>query len=316
MNNSTNNNIKISGSIGLKTLYNSTLTKKIFIFYDDHSNNTYCRKNKSSVFISELFDLISDKDVALILEEPFMDPDSKIKILWKDSEHLMLFRKFYSKLIDKCSKKKICKVFPFDIRLSIFDVSPDEIIFNLDKPIPEYNIKLVTYFQNILYLFELNDFNPNSKSIICFIKKVFDIYKNSKMYKYLKKRIVELNDKYNIYSNENTIYDLIKKYNDSSNFIYEEGFPYVNNHNKNFIDQLDKIASGIIEFYSLILTLLLPNKNIVIYAGYYHSNNLAHILQKYYRFEEEYSSGITEKINNKSQIESCIKVDVKNMTFL
>ena len=53
-------------------------------------------KTKSSKFISELFSSIIDKDIALILEEPFMESDSKIKILWKDSEHLLLFRKFYA----------------------------------------------------------------------------------------------------------------------------------------------------------------------------------------------------------------------------
>lgn len=309
--------VKISGCIGMKVLHNSTLNKKIFIFFDDHSNTKYCDK-KSSVFISELFQTISNEDVALILEEPFMESNSKIKILWKESEHLLLFRKFYSKLINKCSKKKICKIFPFDIRLSIFDISPDEIIFNLDKPDPEYNIKLNIYFQNIFYLFDLNDFQPSSTSLICFIKKVFNIYKTSKMYKNLKKRIIDFNNKYNIETNKDTIYDLIKKYNYSSNFIYEEGFPYINNHNENFIDQLDKIASGIIELYSLILILLLPNKNMVLYAGYYHSNNLAYIFETYYSFKEEFSSGIIDNIHDKtqSQIKSCIKINATELKFL
>jgi hypothetical protein len=309
--------VKISGCIGMKVLHNSTLNKKIFIFYDDHSNTKYCEK-KSSVFISELFQTISNQDVALILEEPFMESNSKIKILWKESEHLLLFRKFYSKLINKCSKKKICKIFPFDIRLSIFDISPDEIIFNLDNPEPGYNIKLNTYFQNIFYLFDLNDYQPNPSSLICFIKKVFNIYKTSKMYKNLKKRIIDFNNKYNIETSKETIYDLINKYNSSSNFIYEEGFPYINNHNENFIDQLDKIASGIIELYSLILILLLPNKNMILYAGYYHSNNLAYIFEKYYSFKEEFSSGIIDNIDDKtqSQIKSCIKINADEMKFL
>ena len=311
------NIVKISGCIGMKVLYNSTLNKKIFIFFDDHSNTKYCNK-KSSVFISELFQTISNQDIALILEEPFMESNSKIKILWKESEHLLLFRKFYSKLINKCSKKKICKIFPFDIRLSIFDISPDEIIFNLDKPVLEYKIKLNTYFQNIFYLFDLNNYEPNPSSLICFIKKVFNIYKKSKMYTQLKKRIIDFNNKYDINTTDNTIYDLIKKYNNSSNFIYEEGFPYINNHNDNFIDQLDKIASGIIELYSLILILLLPNKNMVLYAGYYHSNNLAHIFEKYYSFKEEFSSGIIDSIDdkNQSQIESCIKINATELKFL
>ncbi len=138
------------------------------------------------------------------------------------------------------------------------------------------------------------------------------------MYTHLKKRIIDFNNKYDINTTDKTIYDLIKKYNNSSNFIYEEGFPYINNHNENFIDQLDKIASGIIELYSLILILLLPNKNMVLYAGYYHSNNLAHIFEKYYSFKEEFSSGIIDSIDdkNQSQIESCIKINATELKFL
>jgi hypothetical protein len=316
------NIIKISGTIGIKILYNAKLNKKIFIFYDDHSNTKYCihskNKQKSKLFISDFLNKVSNEDIAMILEEPFMEPDSKIKILWDDSEHLFLFRKFYTKLINKCSKEKICKIFPFDIRLLIFDVSPDEIIFNLNKPHTEYNIKLKSYFENIFYLFDLNDIKPTQQTIIHFIKKVFDVYKKSKFYKFLKKRIINFSDKYKIMSSDKSIYDLIKEHHNKSNFIYEEGFPYINNHNDNFIDQLDKIASGIMEFYSLILILLLPNKNIVLYAGYYHSNNLSHILNKYYNFEEEYSSGITDDINtiNESHIENCVNIEKSSLIFI
>ena len=36
---------------------------------------------------------------------------------------------------------------------------------------------------------------PKQDSIICFIKKVFDIYKKSNIYKSLKKRIIDFNEK-------------------------------------------------------------------------------------------------------------------------
>lgn len=315
------NIIKISGTIGIKILYNTELNKKIFIFYDDHSNTKYCvhskNKQQSKIFISEFLNKISNKDIAMILEEPFMDADAKIKILWDDSKHLFLFRKFYTKLINKCSNEKICKIFPFDIRLSIFDVSPDEIIFNLDKK-TDYNINLKTYFENIFYLFDLSDNKPEQQTTIHFIKKVFSIYKKSKFYKFLKKRIINFSDKYKLKTSDKTIYELIKEHHNNSNFIYEEGFPYVNNHNDNFIDQLDKIASGIMEFYSLILILLLPNKNIVLYAGYFHSNNLAHILSKYYNFEEEYTTGITDDIEleNPTNIKNCINIEKSSLNFI
>jgi hypothetical protein len=318
------NEFKISGAIGFKVLYNSIINKKIFIFYDDHSNTKYCKfnnfKSKTNLFISELFNEIIDKDVAMILEEPFVESNSKIKILWENSQHLMLFRKFYTKLMNKCSNKKICKLFPVDIRLSIFDVSPDEIIFNLNEPDSEYNIKLNRYFENIYYLFDLkktnSDFKPNTVCI--FIKKVFDVYKKSDFYKFLKKRIIDFTEKYKINSSNDTIYDTIKSNSKLSNFIYEEGYPYVSTHNNNFIDEIDKISSGIMELYSTILILLLANKNIIYFAGYYHSNNIAYILKTYYNFEEEYSSGITSRVEkmNPKLIDNCIKIKKKYFNLI
>jgi hypothetical protein len=313
-------NIKISGAIGIKIIYNSKLNKKIFIFYDDHSNAKYCKSTKSiksesktNLFISELFDNISNQDVAMILEEPFIEPDSKIKILWEDSEHLLLFRKFYTKLINKCSKTKICKLFPIDIRLSIFEISPDEIIFNIDDPKPDYHIKLNKYFENIKYLFNLNEIEDGLgiDSIIIFVKKVFNIYVKNDYYINLKTQIIQFIEKYQINSSDKTIYEMIKINSTLSNFVYEEGFPYVSNHTQNFIDDLDKISSAIMELYSLILMLLLPNNNIIYFAGYYHSNNMAFILQKYYNFKFVFAFGNTDNIEkqNPKEINNCIEIN-------
>jgi len=314
--------IKISGAIGIKILYNHKINKKIFIFYDDHSNTKYCKfdnfKSKTNLFISELFNEIINKDVAMVLEEPFIESDSKIKILWENSDHLILFRKFYTKLMNKCSNKKICKLFPVDIRLSIFDISPDEIIFNLTEPRSEYNIKLNKYFENIHYLFDLNKQTVQPNSICIFIKKVFNVYNKSDFYKFLKKRIITFTEKYNINSSDDTIYDAIKQNSHLSNFVYEEGYPFISNHNDNFIDETDKISSAVMELYSLILTLLLPNKNIIFFAGYYHSNNIAHILQNYYDFNLEYVSGNTEQIEKKKAnvINNCIKINKKYFNLI
>jgi hypothetical protein len=313
------NELKISGTIGIKILYNKKINKKIFIFYDDHSNKKYCKPNNdnNNLFISELFDEIKNKDIAMILEEPFIEnnTDTKIKILWEDTTHLMLFRKFYTKLMEKCSNKKICKIFPVDIRLSIFDISPDEIILNISKSDLKYNIKVEKYFENIYYLFDLENVEIKSNSICIFLKKVFNVYKNSDYYKQLKKRIIDFIQKYNLKTCNETIFNLIKKNMDSSNFIYEEGFPFVNTHN-NFIDDIDKISSGIMELYSIILIILLPNKNIIYYAGYYHSNNIAYLLQTYYDFGFEYSFGATDNIENKNKISNCIIINKNKLKLI
>jgi len=311
--------IKISGIIGLSILYNKKFDKKIFIFYDDHSNNKYCvDKSNTNLFISDLLDNIQNEDIGMILEEPFIETDSKIKILWEDSNHLILFRKFYKKLMNKCSNKKICKLFPIDIRLSIFEISPDEIILNLSNHKNEYNIPVNKYFENIHYLFDIKNKYIKSNSVCVFIKKVLNIYKTSEFYIYLKDKILNFTKKYKLDISEDTIYNLIKENNKSSNFIYEQGFPFYSNMNNNFIDEMDKITSSIMELYTIILLLLLPNKNIIFYGGYYHSNNITYILQKKYNFNLEYNIGNTENIEKKNlkEIISCIKIEKKHLNFL
>jgi hypothetical protein len=219
------NYIYISGSIGIKIIENKILNKKIFIFYDDHSNNIYCNKiNKTNsltnynIFISELFDLLinNTNNISLILEEPFINKNDKIKILWEDSKHLLLFRKFYGKLINKCSMYKICNTFPADIRLALFDISPDEIMMNISKLDTTYMIPIITYMKNLFYLFDLTDkFNIVNKidhsSIIYFIKKVFNAYNNSDYYLKLKKHIEKFIEKFVIPNKNLTILELFKK---------------------------------------------------------------------------------------------------------
>ena len=135
-----NEKITISGTIGLKILENKKLNKKVFIFFDDHSNNSYCEDtiitgSSTHKFISDLFDtFIKDQqqNITLILEEPFVDKDEQFKVLWENSKHLILFRKYYGKLMSKCSKESICQMFPIDIRIPLFDLTPDQIIFNTE----------------------------------------------------------------------------------------------------------------------------------------------------------------------------------------
>ena len=330
MDNNTNNKyLHISGTIGFKILQNDKINKKIFIFFDDHNNNKYCN-NKSAntnnqIFISDLFNSLITNDsnnLAMILEEPFIDPKTKIKILWENTKHLTLFRKFYSKLLDKCSKTSICKIFPADVRMSLFDVSIDEIIFNIDNKSLDYDISLELAFDKFCYLFDINyksnsdsESELDSDSILFFIKRVLDVWSTSNYYQVLKKTFVKFYNEFVIPNKNLTIYEMIKKNLPFTNFKYEQGFPFINNlndkSNNNFLDQIDKISSGIMELYTMILLLLLPNNNIIIYAGYYHSNNLAFILEKYYDFNVRYDIAHTNNIDkvNKDNIPSCCIID-------
>jgi hypothetical protein len=205
--------------------------------------------------------------------------------------------------------------------LAIFDISPDEIIFGIDDLDKEesYQIPANIYFDYIKFLFNLpnlsndsnNNSNPNNNSIIKFIKKVFGIYEKTPYYKNLKDKINKFFTHFNIGQTNKTIGQLIKENISKSNFKYQQGYPFTttNNNSYNFIDELDKISSSIMELYSLILILLLDNPNVIYYAGYYHSNNIAYILQKYYGFVQLYSKGKTDDLHDPDNISSCIIVN-------
>ena len=335
--NNLNNTITISGTIGLKILEN--IDKKVFIFYDDHSNNSYCenplnKTNKTHKFISELFDGFIDKSnqITLILEEPFIDNNETFKVLWQNSKHLLLFRKYYAQLMNKCSKESICKMFPIDIRIPLFDISPDQIIFDLAKPNIKYQIQLEKYFNKISYLFDLdlvNELNLNkinleeiNTSIIVFIKKILNTYTKSSFYKKLKLNIIDFYKKFIIKNKNMTIYQMILNASKqvTTNFSnYQVGYPFNSNSHENFIDQITKISSGIMELYMIIIMLYSSKKNIMVYAGFYHSNNIAYILENIYKFNPIYQSGFTDNVETDyvhGKDNNCIQVDARQFNFI
>ena len=318
--------IKISGSIGMVQLKNNDYNKNIYIFYDDHSNKKYCSSNDST-FLFDLFENVikNNSDHIILLEEPFVNNYSKIKFLWNDTPHIVKFRKFYKKIIKKCSDTKKCYVFPVDIRLIICDVSIDELIVNCDNNYywNDYDISTFEYFKYILYLFDYIDKfdnllnNINDDNIIFFIKKVFDIFNSTEYYNKLKEQFNILYKNYIEPNKTNKIHDFICKYK-NGNYIFFIGYPYENSKNKNFtdydfVDQYDKFINGIMEFYTFILATGFSSKNILIYAGYYHSSNLSYILQKYCNYTQIYTVGNTTNIENipEKNILNCLHIDKK-----
>ena len=306
--------LKISGSIGMVKLIKNT--KNIFIFYDDHSNINYC-KNRDSVFLFEIFENIIDNnsDYIILLEEPFVDNYSNIKFLWNETPHIIKFRNFYKKILKKCSLTKICKVFPTDIRLIICDVSIDELLSNLNNSeyFNNYKVSTLEYFKYILYLFDYIELNEsifvNYDKNIIFIKKIFKLFYDTEYYKKLKEKCDMIYNKFiEPYKNTN-IKDFLNIYK-IYNYSLFSGYPFVNLNENDFIDQYDKFLNGIMEFYIFILIIALTNKNIIIYAGYYHSNNLTYILEKYYSYKKIYKIGNTENIEKKNEnlISNCLYV--------
>jgi hypothetical protein len=318
-NNIINNNdiIKISGTIGMVKLVSND--KNVFMFYDDHSNTTYCN-NSDSIFLYEVFDNIvnNNGDYIILLEEPFVKNYSNIKFLWNETPHIIKFRNFYKKIIQQCSDTKKCNVFPIDIRLIICDVSIDELMSNLDHDeyFKNYKISVYEYFKQLLYLFDYIEWDDkiffNTDTNIKFIKKVFNKFLYDNYYLKLKSEFNKLYDKY-IEPNESIDINIFLKENKDVLYIYSSGYPFENLNKTGFLDQYDKLMNGIMELYTYILITKLEFQNIIVYCGYYHSNNLTHILKKYFNFKEIYSTGNTTDIEKKDEknINNCLYIDKK-----
>ena len=308
--------IKVSGSIGMVKLVGNN--KNIFIFYDDHSNTTYC--DNSNVFLHNIFDSMIkiDSNYIILLEEPFVKNYSNIKFLWNETPHIIKFRNFYKKIIKQCDDTKICNVFPIDIRLIICDVSIDELVLNINSNeyFNNYNISVFEYFKHLLYLFNYIEWDDklfeSSDSNLKFVKKVFSKYILDQYYINLK---FQFDNFFNLFIKPNInmkIKDFIIKYN-SNEWQFFTGYPFENNKENIFIDQYDKLVNGVMELYTYILASGMTNENVIIYCGYYHSNNLAYIFKKYYNYKNEYEIGITQNVEKKEnkQINNCLHIDKK-----
>jgi hypothetical protein len=312
--------INIAGVIGLTVLLNEKTNNKVFLFYDDHENMNYCPNSQH--FINELLESLigNSNEYMLILEEPFVENYDKIQVLWDNVTHLCLFRDFYSKIIKKCSKDSICNGFPVDIRLVLIDISP-----YLDD-YSNVNITLPDYFKKISYLFDVTS-GPSvcvggmhgtvgavgipgmpgmvsNIGILTFLKKVFSSYTHTFHYKQLKKKVDAFYQEFIKDNMHSRLCDL----SDNREMNYVCKYPFTEDAINNFFDEMDKLLSAIMEFYMIILINIFKNKKKIVYAGYYHCNNLKHILLSYYGYKEIYNTGITEQIETSDNVKSCISV--------
>jgi len=316
--------------MGLIILENKSYNNKVYLFLDDHSNTNYCGKNE--IFISELFEHIehiekyNSDTVLFLLEEPLINSKSNIMSMWNDSIHIVKFKNYYYKFLSKCSNTKVCNVFPIDIRLCIFDISLDEFIEkikddNYFNSINYNRYDTYYYFRNLLYIFDLineYDFNKlielsysKNENIhnVKFVKKVFDVFKNSDYYMKLKSKI-ELLTKLYITPNRNIPIQKFLSNNMSFNYDFVEGYPFVENNNTNFIDMVDKILNSLLEFYTIILTNYMNYKVVIINTGFFHGLTIQNILKNIYNYNIIYKKGLTEfKDINKQEYKNCLIID-------
>ena len=224
------------------------------------------------------------------------------------------FRKFYTKIINKCTKDKVCVGYPVDVRLVLTDFAIEELM-DTQNTSPKYrNIDIKNFFNPILFLFNIHKILLKKNDIINFLKDIFLNFSDSRFYKELYKRILNFYNKF-IKDNENLLlHEYVKTLSpENLNFRYIKGYPFINENNIYFFDEIDKILSGIMELFTFIMILILPQKFKFFYGGYYHSNNLKYILINYYGYKLISEYGITEDIEtvNSSKINNCIAVEKK-----
>jgi hypothetical protein len=304
--------INISGTIGVSFLKKEN--KKIIIFYDDHSNTKYCN---NSYFINNFLDEINlNTNGIILLEEPFLNKkdNENIIYLWDNVPHIVKSKNFYNKIVNKCTNKKICRVFPVDLRLSLIDISIEEYLSNIKNSTENINNENVNdYFKYFIYLFDVEkvDLKKFSKTTnIYFIKDVFSTFIKDEYYVKMKKTFIEFYEKFLKNHLNEKMTDFIEQYK-NLNFEYIKGFPFINNDEDNFITQFNRIHNNIMEFYAVIIIVHSNYPNIIMYSGYYHSNNISYILEHYYKFSNDKNIGYVNDIDNydENNIKNCIKIN-------
>lgn len=393
--------ISISGAIGVTFLKRNS--RKIMIFYDDHSNTNYCNY---PYFIDEFFNDVKENmsNSIILLEEPFVENQENVVFLWNDIPHVIKSKNFYKKIANQQTNKKLCRIFPVDIRLCLIDVSLEEylpentqndieiieqvlsslsenelieirnmltqknksiisanedndklfkntfysqdlkqkVIRYVLSKLTEENVDILKnmfseqinknnktndikniqgdvtikdYFKYFLFLFDYgyvdkSKFRENSK--IFFIKNdVFDKHKNNALYIQTRNYFISFYDKF-VKNEENIkIEDFLIKYKDMQ-FDYKKGFPFLNDDENNFISQFNRLHNAIMELYAIIIIDTSNYDSIVLYSGYYHSNNIAYILENYFNFEKEGSIGSVDNIENEENeenIKGCVRIN-------
>ena len=330
--------ISISGTIGLTILKGDKTNKLVYLFFDDHSSKEYCdsKSNKGNkIFVNDIYKFFEQKykNPIFLLEEPFILEDEKLLSLWDNSEHLKKLQNFYSESINKCGTQAVCNSIPIDIRLSLFDVSIEELVSHiLDKEYyNELNYYTPFYFKNLLYLFgiinekdyiemliindnleEESNIDPEQSSNILFLRKIFDLFSNTYYYKKLYEKVYKFYTNY-VFANKNVLLYNFMKNNLDIDYTFDEGFPFTLRTYKGMLDEFDHVLNGVMEFYIVILINNLKNDFLIVNTGLSHTLNIKFILEKYYNYNIEYEVGITklEQIIKNVKYINCIQVDNK-----
>lgn len=276
--------IQISGVIGLSILKKNN--KYYIIFYDDHSNDSYCKDQL--IFISDLFDFLNKKvnNISFYIEDYYENYEDKY--IWKESIHL---EKINNLLIDNKNKNNW---YFTDIRLYLGNNIGDNI-------------------NNLDYLFNLSDTTSNNN--LFKIKKQFNLFKDLDIFN---SSFQNLYNKYIIIKKE-----IIKNSDDVNLYNYYFKAYLINNSIfSDKIYELDLLIDSLMELYTICIVNTTKQKFNILFYGLFHSVNFSYFLKES-DCEVIFTTGITSNnfnkkfnLNKLKNSKSCIKIDINYLKTL
>lgn len=231
--------MEISGTIGITVFKEKNKSKYYIIFYDDHSNQKYC---KNTFFVDNILFFLNEqsKPFCCFVEEPLISYD-KVLSLWTETYHVKRFTDFC-----ETWKNKI-EIIYTDIR---YNVLPFE--FQMDMPEKFRQMKIKDFF---IIFFKFLDINFK------WLKKIpndFLIYltknKNHQLIENLKKKIIKIFNQIN--------------YNDELKEIL----------NKEWIENIQKLLDEMMEIFTYFYIKFSNKKINILYYGFYHSYTISKLL--------------------------------------
>ena len=268
---------QIYGIIGYSVLYESILFPNcsILLLNDNHEEMYDKCLSDAQINIDEFLIELMNKNYKILIEE--VPNSAELYEIFPTSTHVKRIRKL-------CLDNKD-KIFSFDIRLDLINITEINITNNKDK--------LYMLFNNIYDVFLLK----NS------IFKKFSLYNKDIDNSLLKEYYINIMIEF-----KNLIYEYSKFMS-----LFPKDIPSFELYK--LVNKTDKILSNIMEFYVILkLYDILKDYNytkdskIVIYCGLLHSVNLKTIIMKYFKFNFKNKDGITymHEINHTNINNICI----------
>lgn len=259
--------INLNGSIGYTLLSNDK--HKVLVLADVHSKLPYCKEN--SKYISEWFETKFHKSNILLEEVPRRDTH-KLEELWMSSPHTQKLKNLY------LENPEIINA--IDIRPYLIPFSW-ELVF--DKNVND--VKLKYYLVFIDSFFKLN--HPY---VLMILENIYtpEYLKTSNLGTHfvdIKERMIKLIENNNNYLNKN-IREIVEI-------------------DRDFLEKINYIISRCMEWFCIALIYKHENnnKNFIIHAGLFHTDNIVNDLIKYHKYkiiEKDGVNSMDEKYNNQS----------------